>query len=81
MSKSPIHQVRIGLIKACVWKNQTASGERYNVTVSRLFRNGDHWKESSHFGRDDLLALAKVVDLAHTWITELGKENTDHGSQ
>jgi hypothetical protein len=26
------------------------------------------WRESSHFGRDDLQLLAKVIDLTHTWI-------------
>lgn len=69
MSRTPVHEVRIGLIKASVWRNQTRSGERHNVTVSRLYRNGDVWKESAHFGRDDLLSLAKVIDQAHTWIT------------
>ena len=68
MSKKPIYEVRMGLIKASVWKNQTRSGERHNVTVARLYKNGDVWKESSHFGRDDLLTLAKVIDQAHTWI-------------
>ncbi|MCC7334681.1 MAG: hypothetical protein IT422_06275 [Pirellulaceae bacterium] len=68
MAKQPVHEIRFGLIKAAIWKNQTRSGERHNVTVSRLYRNGDVWKESSHFGRDDLPVLAKVVDLAHSWI-------------
>ena len=53
---------------AAIWHNLTRAGERYNVTLMRLFRNGDVWKESNHFGRDDLLQAAKVLDLAHTWI-------------
>jgi hypothetical protein len=68
MSRTPVHVIRLGLIKASIWKNQTKSGERHNVTVARLYKNGDTWKESSHFGRDDLLSLAKVADMAHTWI-------------
>ena len=67
MSK-PIHEVRLGLIKAAIWQNQTRVGERHNVTLTRLYRNGDVWKESTHFGRDDLLLAAKVLDLAHSWI-------------
>ena len=67
MSK-PIHEVRLGLIKAAIWHNQTRVGERHNVTLTRLYRNGDVWKESTHFGRDDLLLAAKVLDLAHSWI-------------
>lgn len=68
MQKQPVHEIRFGLIKAQIWRNTTKVGERHNVTVCRLFRNGDVWKESSHFGRDDLPVLAKVIDLAHTWI-------------
>lgn len=64
----PVHEIRIGLIKASVWQNLTRAGERFNVTLTRLYRNGDHWKESRQFGRDDLLQAAKVLDLAHTWI-------------
>lgn len=69
MSRTPIHEIRLGLIKASIWRNQTKSGERHNVTVARLYKNGDTWKESNHFGRDDLLLVAKVADMAHTWIS------------
>lgn len=66
----PIHEVRIGAIKAAVWKNEVTGGVRYNVTLSRLYkdREDDQWKSTDSFGRDDLLVLAKVADAAHTWI-------------
>lgn len=67
-SKQPVHSIRFGYIKASIWQNQTKAGERHNVTLTRLFRDGDVWRESNHFGRDDLPLLAKVIDLAHTWI-------------
>lgn len=72
MNKQPAHVIRFGLIKACIWQNQTRSGERHNVTLVRLFRDGDVWRESTHFGRDDLPLLSKVADLAHTWIYQHG---------
>ena len=69
MAKSPpVHEVRFGRIKASIWQNRTKVGERFNVTLSRVYKNGDRWVESSHFGRDDLLALAKAADEAHSWI-------------
>ncbi|MBA3483699.1 MAG: hypothetical protein H0T51_17970 [Pirellulales bacterium] len=68
MSAEPLHVIRFGLIKCEIHLRQTRSGDRFNVLVSRLFRNGDQWHESKQFGRDDLPLLAKVVDLAHTWI-------------
>ena len=68
MSRPPVHEIRLGLIKASIWRNQTKAGERFNVTLCRLYKNGEVWKESGHFGRDDLLLTAKVLDLAHSWI-------------
>lgn len=64
----PAHVIRFGYIKASIWRNQTKSGERHTVSIVRLYRNGDVWKESTRFGRDDLLLVAKAADLAHSWI-------------
>ncbi|MCP4191771.1 MAG: hypothetical protein GY768_14240 [Planctomycetaceae bacterium] len=85
MSK-PLFVIRYGMIKASIWKNQTKSGERHAVSVVRIYRNGDVWKESTRFGRDDLPLVAKVADQAHTWIFERSKSETpslpgaEHGS-
>ena len=68
--QQPVHEIRFGAVKAAVWENQTPNGTRYGVTVSRLYKDGDEWKRSDSFGRDDLPLLAKVADLAHTWIFE-----------
>jgi hypothetical protein len=67
-TNKPIHEVRLGAIKAAVWRNETDAGLRYNVTFSRLFKDADKWNSTDNFGRDDLLLLGKVADLAHTWI-------------
>ena len=68
----PAHEVRIGLIKAAIWANGPADGVFYNVTFERSYKDGDEWKSSISFGRDDLLKLAKVADEAHSWITRQG---------
>ena len=66
----PVHEVRLGAIKAAIWQNETDVGVRYNVTFERLYRDGEAWKSTGSFGRDDLLLLGKVADLAHSWIIE-----------
>ncbi|MEZ6131316.1 MAG: hypothetical protein DWQ35_16100 [Planctomycetota bacterium] len=73
MSKPPSHTIRFGLIKASIWQNHTRNGDRHSVTIVRLYKNGDSWVESTRFGRDDLPLVAKVSDLAHTWIYEQGR--------
>ena len=74
---APIHEIRFGLIKASIWRNQTSSGQRHSVSVVRLFRNGDVWKESTRFGRDDLPLVSKITDVAHTWIFENAQRDGD----
>ena len=66
--QEPVHEVRLGRIKAAIWENATQNGTRHNVTVSRLYRDDDGWKDSTSFGRDDLPLVSKVLDQAHTWI-------------
>lgn len=66
--KRPVHELRLGRIKAAVWENTTDNGPRHNVTFSRLYKDGNQWKDSTSFGRDDLPLLAKIADQAHTWI-------------
>lgn len=67
---TPAHEIRLGAIKATIWENDSASGIRHNVTLARIYKDGNEWKRSDCFGRDDLPLVAKVVDLAHSWIFE-----------
>lgn len=67
----PVHEVRLGRVKAAVWANDGEHGVRYSVTVCRVYKDqGQKWQTTDSFGRDDLLVLAKVVDLAHSWVCE-----------
>ena len=72
-SNKPVAEVRVGAVKAAIWPNTTESGAvRHNVTFSRIYKDADgNWKSTSSFGRDDLLVVAKVADLAHTKIFEV----------
>ena len=67
---SPIHTIRLGALRAAIWANRLPAGVIHNVTLSRSYRDGEVWRESSSFGVDDLLCLAKALDFAHTWILE-----------
>ena len=64
----PAHEIRLGRIKATIWANQNDNGTWYNVTLSRNYKDGDEWKSSASFGRDELLTVAKAADMANTWI-------------
>jgi hypothetical protein len=81
MSKSskkpkPVHNIRLGRIVCAIWKNETDNGAiRHNVTFSRLYKpEGEDWQDSTSFGRDDLPLVAKIADMAHTWIFQQTQE-------
>lgn len=64
----PVHEIRMGAVKATIWSNETSVGNRHSVNVCRLYKDGDEWKQTNSFGRDDLPLVAKVTDRAHSWI-------------
>ncbi len=69
MRTKPVHEFRMGRIKATIWANHTPTGEVwFNVEVVRLYLEGDKWHESASFGRDDLPLVAKAADMAFAWI-------------
>jgi hypothetical protein len=78
----PVHDIRLGRIKAAIWRNEPQTGTMFNVTISRLYRDGTQWRDSTSFGRDDLPIVAKVADMAHTWIfTQSQDQNGSNGHE
>jgi hypothetical protein len=67
----PIHTIRHRSLKVSIWRNDTAKGPVYNVTLVRGYRDGEEWKDSHSFGYDDLPIIAKLLDDAHSFITGL----------
>src|SRR5213592_1848741 len=37
--KKPVHELRLGLIKAAIWENTVGDNLRYNVTFARIYKN------------------------------------------
>lgn len=63
----PIVELRRGMIKVRFWRRKSRRGG-YSLSVVRLFRNGDQWKESSRLGRDDLPVVRLLLDEAYEWM-------------
>jgi hypothetical protein len=68
----PVHEIRIGRIKAVIWANDTEAGTRHNVTLRRIYKrdSGSQWEQSDSFGRDDLPLVIEVTHAAWLWIFE-----------
>ena len=69
--QKPVHEIRLGRIRAAIWANQSEDGKvRFNTTVSRLYHDGTRWQDTTSYGRDDLPLVSKVSHMAHLWIWE-----------
>jgi hypothetical protein len=68
----PAAKVTMYPITAAIWRNETAKGVAFSVTIQRSYKNADgEWKSSDSLNEGDLLLAAKVLDLAHTEISKL----------
>lgn len=68
----PAHEIRVGAVKATIWKVTTAKESFFTATFSRLYRAAGATKESHSFGPRDLEALGQVLAMAKTWISGQG---------
>jgi hypothetical protein len=68
----PVAKIRVGSITASIFENAGEKGTTRNVTFERRYRDAQGaWHTATSYNADDLLALAKAADLAHTRVLEL----------
>ena len=75
MANKPVNELRKGVIKASIWKNETEKGVFYNTTLEKLYRTGKEWKSSRSFSRDQLLVVSNLAQEANAWIYEQAKRD------
>ncbi|MHC4880388.1 MAG: hypothetical protein ACYTGL_28395 [Planctomycetota bacterium] len=80
--EQPVERFRLGRICAAVWLNQNGQGDAwYSITVTRSYKDGDEWKDTTSYRRDDLPLVEKVANLAFAWIwNQTSKTRSDSGS-
>ena len=75
MSKKPVHEVRLGKIRAAIWRNGEKGKSWFSVSLSKIYTDADgKWKDTTSFHRDDLPLLCKVADLAHRGASTTGRK-------
>lgn len=70
-TKAPIDQIRDGALKAAIWLNQSEKGNYYSVTVTRTYRSGETFKDSSSFTGTENLRAAELHRKAYDRVLEL----------
>lgn len=76
----PVATKKLGLVIASIWKNEGKDGKAFHsVTVEKIYKpkDGDQWKSTSSFNRDDLPMLVEAVNDAYRWFfTEREREES-----
>jgi hypothetical protein len=67
-ARKPAEKFRDGAIEVAVWRNESEKGPWFSVTSTRSYKQGEEWKQSDNYGKDDILPLCKLLDQAHSWI-------------
>jgi len=75
-TKAPVAKLQVQLLQAAVWEQQVNDGTAYSVSFERRYRDAEgNWHSTHSYNANDLLALAKLADLAHTEIARLRAAN------
>jgi len=74
MKNKPISEIRIGTVKAAIWQNKSGDSVFHNVTFSRGYKDGETWKNTDSFGRDDLPKLILAAQKAYEGLFQTGHE-------
>ena len=77
----PFHEIKLGRIRASIWRNEkNQHGFWFSVSLTRYYKDGNQWKTTSTFGRDDLPLAAKAAEMAYAWIWNFtSKEQQTNG--
>lgn len=75
MNSKPISEIRVGNIKAATWQNKVGDIVRHSVTFTRIYKDGDQWKTSESFGRDELPRLVLAAQKAYEALFQVPQEH------
>ena len=64
----PAHKIRHRGLAVTIWKNAGDNGPWFSVTPSRVYKQGDEWREANSYDTEEVLVLAQLLEEAHQWI-------------
>lgn len=66
--KKPVHELREGGIKATIWMNGEGPGAFHSVSFTRLYKDGETWRQSHSFSLRNLERLLPLLLAAQEWM-------------
>ena len=85
-SLKPVKVIRLRGVSASIFANHGKSDGRditfHKVSVQRSYKDGDEWKQTTSFGRDDLPVVNLVLKRAWEFILDTqGSRGKDDGDE
>ncbi len=84
-NQKPVHSIRLRGISASIFENKTKIENRdvtfHKVSVSRSYKEGEQWKSTTSFGRDDLPVVTLVMQRAYEWILDTESKRTKEANE
>ena len=78
-SNKPVQSFRLKGVTASVFANQSEDSTFYKVTLQRSYKQGDEWKTTTSFGRDDLPIVSLLTKQAWEYILNTESKNSKEG--
>lgn len=69
-NKKPAHTVKLGSVRAAIWENEGKNGTWFNVTIGRVYKEGEEFKESASFTKDELILVRLASEQAEEWLAK-----------
>lgn len=70
MKSKPAHEIRNGGVKVTIWPKKDSGKAGYTATISRSYKAGEEWKQTSSFFQSHLAKLAALLAEAEQWIAQ-----------
>ncbi len=67
-NNKPVKEIRLGAIRASIWENEIENDVRHSVQIAKLYKKDDKWETTQSFAKTDLPLVAKVADMAHSYV-------------
>ena len=69
-NNQPVHRIRSGALSVSIWEHDGKNGTFYTANAQRAYTDDDGatWKHTDSFSRDDLPAVALLMQSAWAWI-------------
>ena len=66
MANKPIHSIRVGAIQVSIWENplKDGSGVIRSVTITKSYKQGEEWKQTTSFKMADLPLIQLAMNEA-----------------